>query len=231
VDLPNSLLSRFDLLFLILDKADTEKDLALSRHVLHIHKFMKNPRQTSVPIPPAAFKKYVGACKSIEPAIPVELTSYIVEAYVTARQKDSSSLGSQSSSNKSTNQAVMTPRQLLSLLRLSQALARLRLSSSVSVNDVDEAIRLNYSSKSSLIEEDEARGRNAEDATSMIYAVIRDFAAIHRVDTVSYVAIEAMVVRKGFSKEQLQQTLAEYSDLGVLRMDDARTNIFIDEAF
>ena len=50
VDLPNSLLSRFDLLFLILDKADMENDLALSRHVLHVHKHLKNPDRDFEPL-------------------------------------------------------------------------------------------------------------------------------------------------------------------------------------
>ena len=59
IDLPNSLISRFDLLYLILDKADAQKDLALSRHVLHIHRFMVNPKSASsqAPISGEAFKR------------------------------------------------------------------------------------------------------------------------------------------------------------------------------
>jgi DNA replication licensing factor MCM7 len=232
IDLPNSLLSRFDLLFLILDKADEEKDLALSRHVLHIHKFMKTASRpdSSPAIPPAAFKQYIGACKLIEPTIPTQLTSYIVEAYVSARAKDASTVGNSNSRSHSTNQAVMTPRQLLSMLRLSQGLARLRLSNAVSVDDVDEAIRLNHSSKVSL-EDDANQVRFSEDVVSNIYAIIRDYAAIHRSETVSYPAMEAMVVKKGFSTQQLQQTLDEYSVLGVLKLDDDRMNIYVDGAF
>jgi DNA replication licensing factor MCM7 len=48
------------------------------------------------------------------------------------------------------NQAAMTARALLSILRLSQALARLRFAESVDAADVDEAIRLTYMSKASL---------------------------------------------------------------------------------
>ena len=44
----------------------------------------------------------------------------------------------------------MTARALLSILRLSQALARLRFAESVDAADVDEAIRLTYMSKASL---------------------------------------------------------------------------------
>ena len=57
------LLSRFDLLFLLLDRADHEKDLALSRHVLHVHKFLKNPEKSLPPLPPAVVKKYIAAAR------------------------------------------------------------------------------------------------------------------------------------------------------------------------
>jgi len=140
VDLPNSLLSRFDLLFLILDKADLENDLMLSKHVLHVHRFLRNPGTDFVPISSATVKQYISIARTVEPTVPVELTSYIVEHYVELRAKDGSGPGA--STGKGTDQAVMTARQLLSILRLSQALARLRLSSSISHEDVDEALRL-----------------------------------------------------------------------------------------
>jgi DNA replication licensing factor MCM7 len=57
VDLPNSLLSRFDLLFLIIDKADLDSDRQLSLHVLYVHKYLKNPDPVHVPIAPQAMKQ------------------------------------------------------------------------------------------------------------------------------------------------------------------------------
>ena len=38
IAMPAALLSRFDLLWLILDRADDELDTALAQHVLHVHK-------------------------------------------------------------------------------------------------------------------------------------------------------------------------------------------------
>ena len=38
INLPNSLLSRFDLLFLLLDIPDADHDIALARHVTYVHK-------------------------------------------------------------------------------------------------------------------------------------------------------------------------------------------------
>ena len=101
----------------------------------------------------------------------------------------------------------MTARQLLSILRLSQALARLRMSNTVSHGDVDEAMRLTHSSKSSLLDDDFNPNLSREDVVSSIYTIMRDFAASRGVSTVDYNNIEMMVLKKGFSAAQLQHTL------------------------
>ena len=155
------------------------------------------------------------------------MSSYIVEAYVQARVKDATSSRARLDSRGNSNQAVMTPRMLLSMLRLSQALARLRLSDTVSVEDVDEAIRLNYSSKASLIDEAGERGHQ-EDALSTIYAIIRDYATEQKQDTVNYATVQTMVIRRGFTNRQLEEAVKEYGGLGVLQVNENRTSIYVE---
>lgn len=228
VDLPNSLLSRFDLLFLILDRADMEKDHALAKHVQHVHKYMKNPTQTVAPVSPEAFKQYIAVAKTFNPRVPKELSQYIVEAYVSLRQVDQNTAKRGSYSSANTDQAVMTARQLLSILRLSQALARIRLSNLVSHDDIDEAIRLTHASKASLNEDLVSGGGNNEDTMSSIYNIIRDYAAM-RSSSVSFAQVEAMIVKKGFSTQQLRQCLNEYQQLGVLTVDTDGSTIHFQE--
>jgi len=38
MNLPAALLSRFDLMWLILDKPESDSDMALAHHVLHVHR-------------------------------------------------------------------------------------------------------------------------------------------------------------------------------------------------
>ena len=105
--------------------------LAHTRARAHTHTHTHTP---SLPHPPPQARQF-------EPFVPKELASYVVEAYVELRQKDNQ--GEQ-------DQSAMTARALLSILRLSQALARLRFTDEVAVQDVEEAIRMTHMSKASL---------------------------------------------------------------------------------
>lgn len=228
VDLPNSLLSRFDLLFLILDKAEMDTDAALSRHVLHVHRFLKNPEKNFTPITPAAMKHFISVARNVIPTVPQELTSYIVEAYVTLRGQDGNGPGTRS--GRSSDQNVMTPRQLLSILRLSQGLARLRLADTISHEDVDESIRLTHASKSSLLDDTTTVAGGNEDMISSIYAIVRDFASQQQNSgKVAYAQVEVMVLKKGFPVQALRNTIDEYQRLGVLYLDNDGTHIIFDE--
>ena len=50
INLPAALLSRFDLLFLILDKADMDMDTALARHITHVHMHNRPPALSFEPM-------------------------------------------------------------------------------------------------------------------------------------------------------------------------------------
>ncbi|CAM9310198.1 unnamed protein product [Phaeothamnion confervicola] len=224
INLPNSLLSRFDLLFLVLDRSDAAADMALARHVTYVHMHMRNPDLQFVPLEPLFMKHYISLARTIEPYVPPELVSYIVEAYVTLRLQASDA-------EKPSDQTAMTARQLLSILRLSQALARLKFCETVTSADVDEAIRLTHISKASLADDDEVQQGNFQasyysaDVTSRIFTTIRDFAAGQRRADVEYAQVLAMVVNMGLKPQQLDACLAEYADLNVLAVNAERTRI------
>jgi DNA replication licensing factor MCM7 len=217
VNLPNSLLSRFDLLFIIVDKMDTSSDISLSKHVLFVHRYLHNPTTTNQIIEPQLMKAYIAEARKVNPSIPKDLSNYIVEAYISMRSQSKNWLG------KADDQTALTPRQLLSILRLSQSLARLRLSTNVSHADVDEALRLIQSSKASLTLEKVARG--AEDFSSTIFNIVRDAIPLFQNRTMDYNIIEGMILKRGFTGEQFQKSLAEYENLGILLLDDMRTKI------
>lgn len=253
INLPNALLSRFDLLFLLLDVANYEKDEALARHVTYVHRFSKNPDMNFEPVRPEVLRYFIAIAKQYEPSIPENLCGYIVEAYVTLRQQDVNEHARQQQftrgfqSNDSNHaQTAMTARQLLSILRLSQSLARLRFATEVIHQDVDEAIRLVYVSKSSLSEQDDANGygtgkqtgtgggsgryagghsSGSTDATSKIYRMLLEFATDRKLSVVPMSEIEPVVLRKGFTSQQLKACIQYYEELDVMHMSANGTSV------
>jgi DNA replication licensing factor MCM7 len=248
INLPNSLLSRFDLLFLVLDIADVDRDMALARHVTLVHQNEGRKERnesddsndegeateeddTKELVSPKVLREYITRARKHQPTMPPEVAPYVVEAYVALRSQDRPGGSSRGASrySKQNDQTVMTARQLLSILRLSQALARLRFSDFVAREDVDEAIRLTHMSKASLLDDDtdDAGGKKrGEDVTSRIFNIIRDYATSSGSKEVEMTLCEAMVLRKGFTSQQLQACLEEYEAIEVIAVNRNRTHVY-----
>lgn len=164
INLPAALLSRFDILWLILDRPGLESDLSLAQHVLAVHRDGAAPQlsQAAQPLSADMLRAYIAAAKQHEPYVPPSLTEYIAAVYAELRAEEAAA---------EVPHTYTTARTLLSLLRLSQALARLRFCDSVEQSDVDEALRLMKMSKASLYEDGGAE--RAQDPVSQVFARIR----------------------------------------------------------
>lgn len=260
INLPNSLLSRFDLMFLILDTPDMDRDMALARHVTFVHQnegleerqdddnhdddddddnhYNNNNNNSNNSedyneekgiVSPRLLREYISRARRHDPVVPPEVAPYIVEAYVSLRMQDRPGKRQKHNSGRAGDQTAMTARQLLSILRLGQALARLRFSDYVAREDVDEAIRLTHMSKASLTEDGSGDGSNkrTEDVLSRIFHIIRDYSTTANTKTIEMKLAEAMVIRKGFTAQQMQSCLEEYENLNVISINQNRTQIYM----
>merc|ERR1712079_207421 len=133
-----ALLSRFDLLWLIADKSDREQDLRLAKHITYVHQHNTNPPQEYSPIDMKLMRRYVALCQKKDPDVPKELSNFIVGSYMSLRKE---------SRDDPKATTFTSARTLLAILRLSTALARLRLVDKVEKEDVGEAMRLMEMSK------------------------------------------------------------------------------------
>ncbi|GAB2226452.1 hypothetical protein Droror1_Dr00022260 [Drosera rotundifolia] len=218
INLPPALLSRFDLLWLILDKADMDSDLEMARHVVYVHQNRESPALGFTPLEPSLLRAYIAAARKVSPSVPRELEEYIATAYSSIRQEEFRS---------DTPSSYTTVRTLLSILRLSSALARLRFSATVEQSDIDEALRLMQMSKFSLYSED--RQKSGLDAISDIYSILRDEAARTSTMDISYAQALNWISRKGYSEAQLKECLEEYAALNVWQIHPDTFDIkFID---
>jgi DNA replication licensing factor MCM7 len=222
INLPAALLSRFDLMFLMLDRPDAEKDRQLANHIAYVHRCSRHPDLTFEPLSPRFIRAYVAQARRVEPFIPKELSAYVVEEYVNMRQRDAAD------AKREGEAALMTARQLLSILRLAQALARLQFAQKVAEEDVDEAIRLVHTCRAQLREDESVDGApGAQDATSSIYLAILDHirSAGGSSRTIRFSRVEPLLLAKGYRQEEIRKTIEQYEELDVFRLNASRTRI------
>lgn len=218
INLPPALLSRFDIMWLILDRADMDSDLAMARHVLHVHQHSAPPSLDFTPLDSATLRAYISSARQVVPYVPRDLTEYMASAYSALRQEEAQSDAPHS---------YTTARTLLSIIRLSESLARLRFSSVVAQSDIDEALRLMQMSKFSLYTDE--RKKSGLDPISDIYSIIRDEAARAHTMDVSYNSALNWISMKGHSQAQLKECLEEYAALNVWQINPTNFDIhFVD---
>ena len=133
IQLPHTLMSRFDLIFLVLDPKDESFDRKLAQHLVSLyHTECGGESQRSNRIENDVLRDYVGYARaSIKTTLSEEARQQLIQYYLDMRLVGS---------GKGTVCAY--PRQLESLIRLSEAHAKVRLSTEVLKEDVDEAMRL-----------------------------------------------------------------------------------------
>jgi replicative DNA helicase Mcm len=128
VNLPVPLLTRFDLIFIVRDSPDKEKDNLVASHILEIHRDTEHAARPAIDID--LFSKYLSYAKQIEPVLTPEAIEIIRSYYMDMRRVESEGM------------ITVTPRQLEGLIRLASARARLLLKDMVDAYDAQRAIYL-----------------------------------------------------------------------------------------
>ncbi|KAF6100148.1 minichromosome maintenance complex component 4 [Phyllostomus discolor] len=131
IQLPHTLLSRFDLIFLMLDPQDEAYDRRLAHHLVALY-YQSEEQVEEEFMDMAVLKDYIAYAHSmVMPRLSQEASQALIEAYVDMRK-----IGS------SRGMVSAYPRQLESLIRLAEAHAKVRFSNKVEAIDVEEAKRL-----------------------------------------------------------------------------------------
>ncbi|KAH7107674.1 MCM-domain-containing protein [Auriculariales sp. MPI-PUGE-AT-0066] len=222
INLPAALLSRFDVLFLLLDKPSRDDDERLARHVTHVHMHSQHPTLDFEPVGPEVMRHYIAQARQKRPIVPQAVSKYVVDSYVRLRK-----VGQEQEKN---NKAFTytSARMLLGVLRLAQALARLRMADVVEIGDVDEALRLMEDKIFRIIKDMAAAergsatppasgrrkrrlGRGADGERDMDI----DDDESGGGEELLMNEIRARVLAKSFTEAQFMETIIEYEDLNV----------------
>ncbi|KAL1193593.1 DNA replication licensing factor MCM6 [Cardamine amara subsp. amara] len=132
VNLPPPILSRFDLVYVMIDDPDEVTDYHIAHHIVRVHQ--KHEAALSPEFTTVQLKRYIAYAKTLKPKLSPEARKLLVESYVALRRGDTT---------PGTRVAYrMTVRQLEALIRLSEAIARSHLEILVKPSHVLLAVRL-----------------------------------------------------------------------------------------
>ncbi len=169
IDLPPTLINRFDIIFTLRDIPNREKDEKIANHVLHEHQ----KEGEGMMIPRELFRKYVAYAKQrIKPELSNEAVEEIKTFYIELRNKPVAVEGN-------LRPIPISARQLQALIRMSEASAKMRLSKKVTKDDAKKAIdimkyylmQVGYDEDSGTIDIDRISGKFSSSQRGKILAV------------------------------------------------------------
>jgi len=132
IHLPKNLMTRFDFIWLMIDKRNRDTDRRLAEHIVSKSTVSGAKAEAEPPLDSQLFRRYIAFAKRwCRPQLTDESQEALIKGYISLRNQGTS------------REAITaTPRILESLIRISESLAKMELREEVSVADVDEAIRL-----------------------------------------------------------------------------------------
>lgn len=130
ISLPVTILSRFDLIFVLKDVPEKEIDEKMTQHILALHRTGIAPVEP--PISPGLLRKYISYTKNLKPVLTGEALDRLKDFYLLMR----------SASETEGTPIAITARQLESLVRVSEARARIAYRKEILAEDAEAAISI-----------------------------------------------------------------------------------------
>ncbi|XP_058061773.1 DNA replication licensing factor Mcm5 [Anopheles bellator] len=141
IDFMPTILSRFDMIFIVKDEHDQKRDIILAKHVMSVHmnasKATAEPKEGEIPL--ATLKKYIHYCRMhCGPRLNEPAAEKLKSQYVQLR----SGIGEHERATDKRLSIPITVRQLEAIIRISESLAKMQLQPFATEAHVSEALRL-----------------------------------------------------------------------------------------
>ncbi len=232
IDLPASLISRFDLFFMIRDTLNKERDETIATHILASHKVgeqmlqiqqgkklanMSEILQMQEKVTPIIdtdiLRKYISyGRQKIFPVLSMDAAQRIQDFYVGLRDQ-----GRQQGSY------TATARQLEGLIRLAEASARVRISDEVTIEDAERAVRLVKASLEDVVRDPETGRIDIDIVTSGQTQSSRDHMRVlveiikgksKEMDKVPIQDVIAEALSRGIDEEKVRELIGKLKKAG-----------------
>ncbi|KAJ2902918.1 dna replication licensing factor mcm5 [Zalerion maritima] len=205
IDFQTTILSRFDMIFIIKDTHDRARDETMAKHVMGIHMGGRGiEEQVEAEVPVDKMKRYISYCRTrcaprLSPEAAEKLSSHFVSI---RRQVHAAELEANTRSS-----IPITVRQLEAITRITESLAKLTLSPFATEAHVEEAIRLFLCSTMDAVNQGSNQGsRELNDEVTKIESELRRRLPVGWNTSLATLRRE-MVEGKGFSEQALNRAL------------------------
>ena len=140
IDFQTTVLSRFDMIFIVKDDHNDARDRSIAEHVMNIHMYrQRDDSAVEGEIPIDTMRRYIAYCKShCAPRLSVEAAEKLSSHFVSIRKQ----IQQVERDSNERSSIPITIRQLEAIVRITESLAKLSLSPIATETHVDEAIRL-----------------------------------------------------------------------------------------
>lgn len=139
IDFQTTILSRFDMIFILRDEHNEARDRTIARHVMNIHMMREADNEAIGEIELDTMKRYIAYCKSrCAPRLSPEAAEMLSSHFVALRRQ----VQQVERDTDERSSIPITVRQLEAMIRISESIAKITLSPTVGVHHVEEAIRL-----------------------------------------------------------------------------------------
>ncbi|RWA11488.1 hypothetical protein EKO27_g3601 [Xylaria grammica] len=205
IDFQTTILSRFDMIFIVKDEHTREKDERIAKHVMGIHMGGRGlEEQVEGEVPVEKMRRYLSYCKSrCAPRLSPEAAERLSSHFVSIRKQVHAS-----EIEANTRSSIpITVRQLEAIVRITEALAKLTLSTVATEEHVNEAIRLFLCSTMDAVNQGSNQGsRELNEEASRVEAELKRRLPIGWSTSLASLRRE-MVEGKGFSEQSLNRAL------------------------
>ncbi|TPX33365.1 hypothetical protein SmJEL517_g03728 [Synchytrium microbalum] len=226
IDFQSTILSRFDLIFIVKDEWNEARDRTIAKHVLNVHMNNRTAQSEAAvgEFDMQRMRGYISYCKTkcaprLTPEAAAKLSSHFVEVRgkVAQMEKD----------NQRKSAIPITVRQLEAIVRVSESVAKIALSPVVTERHVDEGIRLFNVSTMSAVDSGRVEGLSRAEYNEEV-GRIRD--QINRRlpvgSQVSERALKDDLIRQGFTNAAVDRSIGMMVGREILQYKQRRMVLF-----
>ncbi|KAL4728567.1 minichromosome maintenance protein 5 [Fusarium chlamydosporum] len=205
IDFQTTILSRFDMIYIVKDEHSREKDETMAKHVLGIQMNGRGAEDmTESEIPIDKMRRYITYCKTrCAPRLSTEAAEKLSSHFVSIRRQ----VHAAEMEANTRSSIPITVRQLEAIVRITESLAKLTLSPIATEAHVDEAIRLFLCSTMDAVNQGSNQGsRELNDEVNRLESELKRRLPIGWSTSLATLRRE-MVEGKGYSEQALNRAL------------------------